>query len=142
MYLRTCMQWFVALFCLIGVFLRVRAISPNYYFPGDPDLHAPPPQNNQSKWLKNQMARLLEERHLGVLLSAMSLLLVLAAKAPGDYGTLHSHPSLFLQFFCMCDDDVCWPIDRDKHRPPITNHSHTTQRSASPTSWPSSRGSC
>jgi AP-2 complex subunit alpha len=32
-----------------------------------------------------QMARLLEERHLGVLLSAMSLLLALAAKAPGDY---------------------------------------------------------
>ena len=34
----------------------------------------------------NQMAHLLEERHLGVLLSAMSLLLALAAKAPGDYG--------------------------------------------------------
>lgn len=62
------------------------------------------------------MARLLEERHLGVLLSAMSLLLALAAKAPEDYGTLHSHASLFLRVVC---DGICWPIDRNKHPPPI-----------------------
>lgn len=47
------------------------------------------------------MARLLEERHLGVLLSAMSLLLALAAKAPRDYGTLCTPIRLYFAILCV-----------------------------------------